>query len=73
MKIRFDTNTKDPEEAAKAFDTIACDCHPFSLDLSMNTWGDKHYNLCGEIDSAFMSQLEDILKKGTFNEDTEKL
>jgi len=73
MKIRFDTNTKDAEKAAAAFVRIDKEASPKSLTLSLNTWGDEHYNIDGEVDSKYTALLEELFDNEYFNEDTDKL
>jgi len=73
MKIRFDTNTKDAEKAAAAFVRIDKEASPKSLTLSLNTWGDEHYNIDGEVDSKYAPMLEELFNNEYFNEDVDKL
>ena len=73
MKIRFDTNTKDAEKAAAAFVRIDKEASPKSLTLRLNTWGDEHYNIYGEVDSKYTALLEELFDNEYFNEDTDKL
>ena len=73
MKIRVDTNTKDAEKAAAAFVRIDKEASPKSLTLSLNTWGDEHYNIEFEVDSKYAPMLEELFNNEYFNEDVDKL
>jgi len=73
MKIRVDTNTKDAEKAAAAFVRIDKEASPKSLTLSLNTWGDEHYNIDFEVDSKYAPVLEELFNNEYFNEDVDKL
>jgi hypothetical protein len=73
MKIRVDTNTKDAEKAAAAFVRIDKEASPKSLTLSLNTWGDEHYNIDFEVDSKYAPMLEELFNNEYFNEDVDKL
>ena len=73
MKIRADTNTKDAEKAAAAFDHIDKEASPKSLTLTLNTWGDEYYNIDFEVDSKYAPMLEELFDNEYFNEDADKL
>lgn len=73
MKIRVDTNTKDAEKAAAAFVRIDKEASPKSLTLTLNTWGDEHYNIDCEVDSKYAPMLEELFNNEYFNEDVDKL
>jgi len=73
MKIRVDTNTKDAEKAAAAFVRIDKEASPKSLTLTLNTWGDEHYNIDFEVDSKYAPMLEELFNNEYFNEDVDKL
>jgi hypothetical protein len=73
MKIRVDINTKDADKAAAAFVRIDKEASPKSLSLSLNTWGDEHYNIDFEVDSKYTPMLEELFNNEYFNEDVDKL
>jgi hypothetical protein len=73
MKIIVDTNTKDAEKAAAAFVRIDKEASPKSLTLTLNTWGDEHYNIDFEVDSKYAPMLEELFNNEYFNEDVDKL
>jgi hypothetical protein len=73
MKIRVDINTKDVNKAAAAFVRIDKEASPKSLTLSLNTWGDEHYNIDFEVDSKYAPMLEELFNNEYFNEDVDKL
>ena len=73
MKIRADTNTKDAEKAAAAFVRIDKEASPKRLTLTLNTWGDEHYNIDFEVDSKHAPMLEELFNNEYFNEDADKL
>ena len=73
MNIRVDINTKDTEKAAEAFVRIYKEASPKSLTLTLNTWGDEHYNIDFEVDSKYAPMLEELFNNEYFNEDVDKL
>ena len=73
MKIRFDTNTKDADAAASAWLRLDAEASPKDLTLTINSWGDLHYNISGEIDSKYVKLMEDLFNTSDFNEDSDKL